>query len=164
MFFFSNSENSEIEREYRNCIGNLPYQLPYELKNKITRAADDLKTLQLRRYEKKTALLRQQEQEERREKDSFQQHKRQIEQRWQREIDELTRQYKRKAEEISARYKRETESLLRADQYTEERLKTKSTTVDGKYKNGKTKNRRNIWYLKNFLMVAAPNMQNESNI
>lgn len=123
MFFFSNSEKSEIEREHRNCIGNLPYQLPYELKNKITRAADDLKTLQLRRYEKKTALLRQQEQEERREKDSFQQHKRQIEQRWQREIDELTHQYRRKAEEISARYKRETESLLRADQYTEERLK-----------------------------------------
>ena len=164
MFFFSNSEKSEIEREYRNCIGNLPYQLPYELKNKITRAADDLKTLQLRRYEKKTALLRQQEQEERREKDSFQQHKRQIEQRWQREIDELTRQYRRKAEEISARYKRETESLSRADQYTEERLKTKSTTVDGKYKNGKTKNRRNIWLLKIFLMKAAPNMQNESNI
>lgn len=164
MFFFSNSEKSEIEREYRNCIGNLPYQLPYELKNKITRTADDLKTLQLRRYEKKTALLRQQEQEERREKDSFQQHKRQIEQRWQREIDELTRQYRRKAEEISARYKRETESLSRADQYTEERLKTKSTTVDGKYKNGKTKNRRNIWLLKIFLMKAAPNMQNESNI
>lgn len=164
MFFFSNSEKSEIEREYRNCIGNLPYQLPYELKNKITRTADDLKTLQLRRYEKKTALLRQQEQEERREKDSFQQHKRQIEQRWQREIDELTRQYRRKVEEISARYKRETESLSRADQYTEERLKTKSTTVDGKYKNGKTKNRRNIWLLKIFLMKAAPNMQNESNI
>lgn len=123
MFFFSNSEKSEIERAYRNCIGNLPYQLPYELKNKITRAADELKTLQLRRYEKKTALLRQQEQEERREKDSFQQQKRQIEQRWQREIEELTRQYKRKADEISTRYKRETESLSRADQYTEERLK-----------------------------------------
>lgn len=43
MFFFSNSEKSEIEREYRNCIGNLPYQLPYELKNKITRAAGRLK-------------------------------------------------------------------------------------------------------------------------
>lgn len=123
MFFFSNSEKSEIERAYRNCIENLPYQLPYELKNKITRAADDLKTLQLRRYEKKTALLRQREQEERREKDSFQQYKRQIEQRWQREIEELTRQYRRKTEEISARYKRETESLSRADQYTEERLK-----------------------------------------
>lgn len=123
MFFFSNSEKSGIEREYRNCIGNLPYQLPYELKNKITRAADELKNLQMRRYEKKTALLRQQEQEEIREKDSYQQHKRQIEQRWQREIDELARQYKRKAEEISARYKRETKSLSRADQYTEERLK-----------------------------------------
>lgn len=123
MFFFSNSEKSGIEREYRNCIGNLPYQLPYELKNKITRAADELKTLQMRRYEKKTAILRQQEQEEIWEKDSYQQHKRQIEQRWQREIDELARQYKRKAEEISARYKRETESLSRADQYTEERLK-----------------------------------------
>lgn len=43
MFFFSNSEKSEIEREYHNCIGNLPYQLPYELKNKITRAAGRLK-------------------------------------------------------------------------------------------------------------------------
>ena len=123
MFFFSNSEKSEIERQYRTCIGNLPYQLPYELKNKITRAADELKTLQLRRYEKKTALLRQQEQENRQEKDVYQQHKRQIEQRWQREIDELTRQYKRKTEEIAGRYKRETESLSRADQYTEERLK-----------------------------------------
>lgn len=123
MFFFSNSEKSEIERQYRSYVGNLPYQLPYDLKNKITRAAEELKTLQMRRYEKKTALLRQQEQEERREKDSFQQHKRQIEQRWQREIEELTRQYKRKAEEISARYKRETDSLSRADQYTEERLK-----------------------------------------
>ncbi len=122
MFFFSNSEKSEIERQYRIYVGNLPYQLPYDLKNKITRAAEELKTLQMRRYEKKTALLRQQEQEERREKDSFQQHKRQIEERWQREIEELTRQYKRKAEEISARYKRETDSLSRADQYTEERL------------------------------------------
>lgn len=123
MFFFSNSEKSEIERQYHSYVGNLPYQLPYDLKNKITRAAEELKTLQMRRYEKKTALLRQQEQEERREKDSFQQHKRQIEQRWQREIEELTRQYKRKAEEISARYKRETDSLSRADQYMEERLK-----------------------------------------
>ena len=122
MFFFSNSEKSEIERQYRSYVGNLPYQLPYDLKNKITRAAEELKTLQMRRYEKKIALLRQQEQEEKREKDSFQQHKRQIEQRWQREIEERTRQYKRKAEEISARYKRETDSLSRADQYTEERL------------------------------------------
>lgn len=123
MFFFSNSEKSEIESQYRSYVGNLPYQLPYALKNKITRAAEELKTLQMRRYEKKIALLRQQEQEEKREKDSFQQHKRQIEQRWQREIEERTRQYKRKAEEISARYKRETDSLSRADQYTEERLK-----------------------------------------
>lgn len=122
MFFFSNSEKSEIESQYRSYVGNLPYQLPYDLKNKITRAAEELKTLQMRRYEKKTALLRQQEQEERQEKDSFQQHKRQIEQRWQREIEELIRQYKRKAEEISARYKRETDSLSRADQYTEGRL------------------------------------------
>lgn len=122
MFFFSNSEKSEIERQYRSYVGNLPYQLPYDLKNKITRAAEELKTLQMHRYEKKTALLRQQEQEEKREKDSFQQHKRQIEQRWQREIEELTRQYKRKAEEISSRYKRETDSLSRSDQYTEERL------------------------------------------
>lgn len=122
MFFFSNSEKSEIERQYRSYVGNLPYQLPYDLKNKITRAAEELKTLQMHRYEKKTALLRQQEQEERLEKDSFQQHKRQIEQRWQREIEELTRQYKRKAEEISSRYKRETDSLSRSDQYTEERL------------------------------------------
>ena len=122
MFFFSNSEKSEIERQYRSYVGKLPYQLPYDLKNKITRAAEELKTLQMRRYEKKTALLRQQEQEEKREKDSFQQHKRQIEQRWQREVEELTRQYKRKAEEISVRYKRETDSLSRADQYTEERL------------------------------------------
>ena len=122
MFFFSNSEKSEIERQYRSYVGNLPYQLPYDLKNKITRAAEELKTLQMRRYEKKTALSRQQEQEEKREKDSFQQHKRQIEQRWQREVEELTRQYKRKAEEISVRYKRETDSLSRADQYTEERL------------------------------------------
>lgn len=81
MFFFSNSEKSEIERQYRSYVGNLPYQLPYDLKNQITRAAEELKTLQMRRYENKTALLRQQEQEERREKDSFQQHKRQIEQR-----------------------------------------------------------------------------------
>ncbi|WP_440255560.1 hypothetical protein [Candidatus Avelusimicrobium sp.] len=122
MFFFSNSEKSEIERQYRSYVGNLPYQLPYDLKNKITRAAEELKTLQMHRYEKKTALLRQQEQEEKWEKDSFQQHKRQIEQRWQREIEELTRQYKRKAEEISSRYKRETDSLSRSDQYTEERL------------------------------------------
>lgn len=122
MFFFSNSEKSEIESQYRSYVENLPYQLPYDLKNKITRAAEELKTLQMRRYEKKTALLRQQEQEEKREKDSFQQYKRQIEQRWQREIEELTRQYKRKAEEISARYKRDTDSLSRADQYTEERL------------------------------------------
>lgn len=123
MFFFSNSEKSEIESQYRSYVGNLPYQLPYDLKNKITRAAEELKTLQMRRYEKKIALLRQQEQEEKREKDSFQQHKRQIEQRWQREVEELTRQYKRKAEEISSRYKRETDSLSRSDQYTEERLK-----------------------------------------
>lgn len=123
MFFFSNSEKSEIERQYHSYVGNLPYQLPYDLKNKITRTAEELKNLQMRRYEKKTAILRQQEQEEKREKDSVQQHKRQIEQRWQREIEELTRQYKRKAEEISARYKRETDSLSRADQYTEERLK-----------------------------------------
>lgn len=122
MFFFSNSEKSEIERQYRSYVGNLPYQLPYDLKNQITRAAEELKTLQMRRYEKKTALLRQQEQEERREKDSFQQHKRQIEQRWQREIEELTRQYKRKAEENSTRYKWETDSLSHAGPYTEERL------------------------------------------
>lgn len=72
MFFFSNSEKSEIERQYRSYVGNLLYQLPYDLKNKITRAAEKLKNLQMRRYEKKTAILRQQEQEEKREKDSFQ--------------------------------------------------------------------------------------------
>lgn len=27
MFFFSNSEKSEIERQYLTCIGNLPNQL-----------------------------------------------------------------------------------------------------------------------------------------
>lgn len=122
MFFFSNSEKSEIERQYRNATGNLPYQLPRDLRNKITRAAEELKSLQLRRYERKSQILRQQEQEEKRENDNFKQQKRQLEQRWQRELDELSRQYKRMTDELSRKYNREIESLQRADEYNEKRL------------------------------------------
>ncbi|MBQ3617604.1 MAG: hypothetical protein II939_05530 [Bacteroidales bacterium] len=122
MFFFSSSEKSEIERQYRNITGNLPYQLPSDLKSKITRAAEELKNIQLRRYERKTQLLRQQEQEETRENDNFKQRKRQLEQQYQREIDELSRQHERSTDEISRKYSREIESLQHADQYNEERL------------------------------------------
>ncbi len=127
MFFFSNSEKSEIERQYRNATGNLPYQLPSDLKNKITRAAEELKSLQLRRYERKSQILRQQEQEEKRENDNFKQQKRQLEQRWQRELDELSRQYKRMADELSRKYNREIESLQRADEYNEKWLQRQIT-------------------------------------
>lgn len=120
--FFGNSEKSEIEREHRNTVGNLPYQLPYELKNKITRLADNLKDLKMRRYEKKTNFLERQEQEEKRETDLYKRDKNQIEQRYERELNELSRKHDREMDEIKRRYEREISSLESSDRYNQERL------------------------------------------
>ncbi len=122
--FFGNSEKSDIEREYRNTTGNLPYQLPSELKNEITRLAEDLKDLQMRKYEKKCHCLEQQEQEEKRETDSFKRDKQQIEQRYEREIKEITRKHERQIEDIKRRYEREIDSIKHSNNYDEERLKS----------------------------------------
>lgn len=120
--FFSSSEKSEIEREHRSLTGNLPYQLPYDLKNKITGAADELKNLKMRRYEKKTRILDQKDQATKRETEQFKREKSQIEQRFRREIDDLTKKYNHSVLELARRSDQEIDGIIRADKYAEERL------------------------------------------
>jgi phosphomevalonate kinase len=110
MFFFGN-EKSKIESECRGVISRVPYQVPNNLKQEITKKANDLKDFKLRKYEKKSAILKEQEREEKRVKENQK-----------KEQDQLNQKYKREFDELKRRYERELDSLERSTRNDEDRL------------------------------------------
>lgn len=93
MFGWGNPEKSAIENEYRELTRNIPYNAPYDIKNAITRAADDLKNKRLRILEEKQRHI---ERRDSKIKD--------IERELKREADRLNEQYKRELQQLQSRY------------------------------------------------------------
>jgi len=93
MFGWGNPEKSEIENEYREYTRNIPYNAPSDLKNTLTRAAEDLKSKRMRIFEEKQRYVER--------KDSK---VKEIERELKRETDRLNDQYKRELQQLQSRY------------------------------------------------------------
>lgn len=132
MFGWGNSEKSEIENEYREYTRSIPYNLPYDLKNTLTRAAEDLKSKRIRifeekqRYiERKNTKIKEIERELKRETDR-------LNEQFKRELQQLQNRYSSKIDDEQRQCNRETERVENSHSYELRNLRDKIKDVQKK--------------------------------